>query len=208
MTKLGRKGRSKYKDLQSEDTGRWGEFNNRNGRGGFRSGGNRGDDRFQPDRRVGDGGATGANASVVAERRPPVGAPSGPAVKMAKQDDQRDTSERESQNSYRPSHGHSDRPAKEFDSDPTRPRHSPRHDSANHSRIDRGDERDRRRRRSVDRSHGSRRRSRTRSGSRSPSGRRGYRRDDYETHRERRKRSPSPYRDRSDHEKRRKVDVR
>ncbi|KAF2724632.1 hypothetical protein K431DRAFT_318013 [Polychaeton citri CBS 116435] len=52
MTKLGRKGRSKYRDLQSEDTGRWAEY---------------GDTRRDRD----DGGneRSGANAQPVGERR-------------------------------------------------------------------------------------------------------------------------------------------
>ncbi|KAH0362261.1 hypothetical protein KCU65_g8178, partial [Aureobasidium melanogenum] len=59
MTKLGRKGRTKYKDLKAEDTGRWGaEDYDRRGGPGY------GGDRYR-DRE----GATGANASVVGERR-------------------------------------------------------------------------------------------------------------------------------------------
>lgn len=59
MTKLGRKGRTKYKDLKAEDTGRWGadDYDRRGGPG-------YGGDRYR-DRE----GATGANASVVGERR-------------------------------------------------------------------------------------------------------------------------------------------
>ncbi|KAI4721492.1 hypothetical protein E4T48_02232 [Aureobasidium sp. EXF-10727] len=58
MTKLGRKGRTKYKDLKAEDTGRWGADEDRRGGPGY------GGDRYR-DRE----GATGANASVVGERR-------------------------------------------------------------------------------------------------------------------------------------------
>ncbi|KAL4941077.1 splicing factor, Prp19-binding domain-containing protein [Aspergillus oleicola] len=68
MTKLGKKGRTRYKDLRSEDTGRFGDgFSNRRPQDapvGIT------DERFLPDR--GDGGPkgpTGANASVVRERR-------------------------------------------------------------------------------------------------------------------------------------------
>ena len=73
MTKLGRKGRTKYKDLKSEDTGRWGGFE---GKGQV---GERGmDERFLPDRSDGRG-ASGANATIVKERRKaPEGAPEGP----------------------------------------------------------------------------------------------------------------------------------
>ncbi|KAL3957529.1 hypothetical protein ACCO45_008107 [Purpureocillium lilacinum] len=51
MTKLGRKGDTKYKDMRSEDTGSWGQFDRGAGRGGGRGGGGRfeGDDRFRPD---------------------------------------------------------------------------------------------------------------------------------------------------------------
>lgn len=55
MTKLGKKGRTKYKDLKSEDTGRWGD--DRKG-GGYRG---EGEDRQGP---------SGANASAVGARRP------------------------------------------------------------------------------------------------------------------------------------------
>ena len=81
MTKLGRKGRTKYKDLKSEDTGRWGEFGRKGGRGGD----DRVDDVFRPDRDGGGGGpsASGSNAAPVGVRRPapdraPEGAPRGP----------------------------------------------------------------------------------------------------------------------------------
>ncbi|KAK7541248.1 splicing factor, Prp19-binding domain-containing protein [Phyllosticta citribraziliensis] len=72
MTKLGRKGRTKYKDMKSEDTGRWGDFLDRR-RGGPGGGDFRGvDERFRPD--AGGGwegrdGATGANARPVGERK-------------------------------------------------------------------------------------------------------------------------------------------
>ncbi|KAK4546306.1 hypothetical protein LTR36_001983 [Oleoguttula mirabilis] len=67
MTKLGKKGRTKYKDLKAEDTGRWGTElgNKRRDYDGL-------DDRFRPDERGGGGGEreqTGANAQPVGERR-------------------------------------------------------------------------------------------------------------------------------------------
>ncbi|MDI1489366.1 MAG: hypothetical protein OHK93_008644 [Ramalina farinacea] len=74
MTKLGRKGRTKYKDLKSEDTGRWGE---EAGRGPKRDGV---DERFMPDRK-GGGERSGANAAPIGERRKaPDGAPTGPSA--------------------------------------------------------------------------------------------------------------------------------
>jgi microfibrillar-associated protein 1 len=80
MTKIGRKGRTRYRDLKSEDTGRWGaeSYSGRPGGGGM--GGGRGnapfagvtDDRFLPDHLRGDGrdakGPTGANAAAIRER--------------------------------------------------------------------------------------------------------------------------------------------
>ena len=76
MTKLGRKGRTKYKDLKSEDTGRWGQDDNR----GLGRGDRFTDERFKTDRDGGGGkGASGANATEVRERRKaPEGAPEGP----------------------------------------------------------------------------------------------------------------------------------
>lgn len=68
MTKLGKKGRTRYKDLKSEDTGRFGEGYNNRRRQDAPAGIT--DERFLPDR--GDDrpkGPTGANASVVRERR-------------------------------------------------------------------------------------------------------------------------------------------
>ncbi|KAK8901168.1 hypothetical protein QC760_010244 [Botrytis cinerea] len=60
MTKLGKKGATKYKDLKSEDTGRWGNFDDRGPkRGGGGMGGSTEDERFMPDRDR--GGASGAN---------------------------------------------------------------------------------------------------------------------------------------------------
>ncbi len=66
MTRLGRKGRTKYKDLKTEDTGRWGRFDDRRSGRGQEAFGD--DDRFMPDRPAGKAGATGANASAVRNR--------------------------------------------------------------------------------------------------------------------------------------------
>jgi microfibrillar-associated protein 1 len=73
MTKLGKKGATKYKDLKTEDTGKWGQFDDRRPRqGDFGT-----DERFMPDRDW--GGASGANSQPVAERKKAVsGAPEGP----------------------------------------------------------------------------------------------------------------------------------
>lgn len=81
MTKLGKKGRTRYTDLKGQDTGRFGEDVKRwRGSGGTRGdGGGEGtefdtrglDDRFLPDDQRGGGrpGPTGANASIVKPRR-------------------------------------------------------------------------------------------------------------------------------------------
>ena len=75
MTRLGRKGRTKYKDLKSEDTGKWGVTEAR----GPRPFDGSVDERFMPDRDWGGKGASGANATALKERRKaPEGAPEGP----------------------------------------------------------------------------------------------------------------------------------
>lgn len=66
MTRLGRKGRSKYKDLKNEDTGRWGA---EMGRGKKREGDGL-DEQFRPDDpRDGGRERTGANDMPVGERK-------------------------------------------------------------------------------------------------------------------------------------------
>lgn len=70
MTKLGRKGATKYKDMRTEDTGRWGQFDD----AGTRGHRDRfdGDERFRPDDarfRHDDGGPKGANAVPLRETR-------------------------------------------------------------------------------------------------------------------------------------------
>ena len=65
MTRLGKKGRTKYKDLKNEDTGQWGSDVGRKKRDydGL-------DDRFRPDDPRGGGQErTGANTAPVGERR-------------------------------------------------------------------------------------------------------------------------------------------
>lgn len=58
MTKLGKKGRTKYRDMKTEDTGRWGGYADMRGP---QSGG----DRYKKDQE----GPSGANASAVGERK-------------------------------------------------------------------------------------------------------------------------------------------
>lgn len=79
MTKLGKKGRTRYTDLKSQDTGRFGEDVKGWGPSGSGTSGGAGggfdtrglDERFVPDDRRGGGreGPTGANASAVGQRR-------------------------------------------------------------------------------------------------------------------------------------------
>lgn len=71
---VGKKGRTRYTDLRTEDTGRWGGYNHdraRNGReGDFKPPDDIVDERFRPDAPAGRGPrASGANASIVGERR-------------------------------------------------------------------------------------------------------------------------------------------
>ena len=67
MTKLGKKGRTRYRDMKNEDTGRWGDFGDvRKRRDDYDV-----DERFRSDSyRGGDReGATGANARPLGERK-------------------------------------------------------------------------------------------------------------------------------------------
>lgn len=185
MTQLGRKGRTKYKDMKSEDTGRWGTFDTK----GPRKADGTLDERFMPDRDAGGKGASGANTTAVGERRrAPEGAPSGPrGINRAPR-------EEEERRRSPP------RRSKSRSSSPSRRR------ERSYSRSP--SMRERRRRRSYSRSRSPRRqrqrqRRRSYSYSRSPSPRRDRYRDDPP----RRKRSPSPYHVRYDSDKRRRVDI-
>jgi len=71
MTKLGKKGRTRYKDMKTEDTGKWGDYGDdrpRRDKGDFGV-----DERFRPDsyggRDADREGATGANAKPLGERK-------------------------------------------------------------------------------------------------------------------------------------------
>ncbi|KAL3460364.1 splicing factor, Prp19-binding domain-containing protein [Aspergillus heterothallicus] len=90
MTKLGKKGRTRYKDLRSEDTGRFGDgFSNRRRQDGLPIGVT--DERFLPDR--GDDqakGPTGANASAVRERRRSRARSRSRSPRRDRRDEQRD----------------------------------------------------------------------------------------------------------------------
>lgn len=87
MTRLGRKGRTKYKDLKTEDTGRWGEAEM--GRGPGKGPVGSVDERFMPDRDRGKSGASGSNTIKVNERRkpPPEGGPPPDAPHGPRQDE-------------------------------------------------------------------------------------------------------------------------
>lgn len=200
MTKLGRKGRTKYKDLKNEDTGRWGQYDNR---GPQRD--NTLDERFQPDRDGGGQGPSGANNTAVGVRRKvPEDAPTGPKAKaipaekeVARADsfepnqrgvDRSPSQERRRRSPQRRSYSRSRSPPPRRDRYRERPRRSY---SSSRSPPPRRDSHRDRRRRSYTRS-------------RSPSPRRDRSRDN----RNRRKRSPSPYYDRHEADKRRRIDVR
>ncbi|KAF2670077.1 hypothetical protein BT63DRAFT_439199 [Microthyrium microscopicum] len=73
---LGRKGRTKYKDMRHEDTGRFGDERDRRPRRGGDDRGGGGDyrdldARFQPDFDGPNSGGTGANASALGDRKRP-----------------------------------------------------------------------------------------------------------------------------------------
>jgi microfibrillar-associated protein 1 len=199
MTKLGKKSASKYRDLKSEDTGKWGEFGDR--RGARESL----DERFMSDRDREKMGASGANTTAVGTRKrvggAPEGAPEGPKALRGDLAQKVDMSL--PTDTYRPGESHHEQREGHGGFEKNDPRRrSPRQRSRSPSyRHD-----DRRRHKSP------RYRSRSWSGdkrhrSRSGSGDRRHR-DQYRDHRERRKRSPSPFDDKYDNEKRRRVDVR
>ncbi|RKF74879.1 Microfibrillar-associated protein 1 [Golovinomyces cichoracearum] len=68
LTKVGKKGATKYRDLKTEDTGHWGQFSNyksrQDGPRDFYS-----DERFKPDRERPGSDATGANSLSVSSRK-------------------------------------------------------------------------------------------------------------------------------------------
>ncbi|KAH8668273.1 splicing factor, Prp19-binding domain-containing protein [Tricladium varicosporioides] len=99
MTKLGKKGATKYKDLKSEDTGRWGQFDDRPRRGGQFGV----DERFMPDERRGGPGASGSNNIPVGERKKVVGAPEGPRDMSQGGGRKQEGRREEDVDSYRPS---------------------------------------------------------------------------------------------------------
>ena len=68
MTKLGKKGRTRYTDLKGEDTGKWGQGYDQKERRGPKPDFDV-DERFKPDHDGGAKGPTGANASTVRDRR-------------------------------------------------------------------------------------------------------------------------------------------
>ncbi|KAG9255435.1 splicing factor, Prp19-binding domain-containing protein [Emericellopsis atlantica] len=68
MSKLGKKGATKYKDMRSEDTGAWGRFDDRRDRRHHNGGDDRfrpDDDRFKPDERD----ARGSNSIPLGKKR-------------------------------------------------------------------------------------------------------------------------------------------
>jgi microfibrillar-associated protein 1 len=106
MTKLGKKGRTRYTDLRGEDTGNWGQGYDQKDRRGSKTGFDV-DERFRPDHEGGMKGPTGANASTVRDRREREidGVPKGPRA-MQNGDKSRDGGD-----SYRPRRESYDRDA-------------------------------------------------------------------------------------------------
>ena len=192
MTKLGKKGRTKYKDLKTEDTGRWGQYDDRRSKADDRDMAGSRDDRFKPDRMDRNGGATGANASEVGERRKKVveGALDGPRAMRSAGTDQGAGNAGSSGDSYRPNAEQRSRRAGDEES---------RYRLQDRSKSPWGWPRSRPRPRSRSRS-----RSRSSSRSRSPRGHR----DSHRGDRDGRKRSMSPYGHREESDKRRRVHAR
>lgn len=202
MTRLGRKGRTKYKDLKSEDTGRYGEAVGGRGSGARRGG----DERFRPDRDGGRGGS-GANTTQVGERRR---APERPSTQIGEGEAKRE-SRFEDDRSRAHDSGRRSPPRRSYQrsSSPL-----PRRD---HHRDDR--QRSYARSRSPPPRKDHLKSTRQRSRSTSPPPRRNHRRRSYSHSRSRssspryrddrtrRKRSPSPHRE-YESEKRRRVEGR
>ena len=220
MTRLGRKGRTKYKDLKTEDTGRWGQFDSRGPRRD-----NTLDERFQPDRDNGSKRPSGANSTALGERsRAPAGAPSGPRAISLSADQQEEkanpykprVSNRETSPDYRRRErtSPSRRDSRSRSPPPRRNRYQGsqrRSYSRSRSPPPRRDPSRGHRKRSYSRSRSrprrvspGRRQRRSYSRSRSPSPRR----DRYKDDQNRRKRSPSPYYNRYEADKRRRISAR
>jgi microfibrillar-associated protein 1 len=105
MTKLGKKGASKYRDLKSEDTGRWGEF--RDTRPGRDFDCSNVDDRYKSDRFHEKSGPGGANAVPLGERKGALDASEGLKNGDSRRDggngyQERDRDHRRDRNSNRP----------------------------------------------------------------------------------------------------------
>lgn len=196
MAKLGRKGRTKYKDLKTEDTGRWGTAPPPTDRTNPHPANHPSlDERFQPDRDARTRGASGANATQINDRRTRA-PPSGGSHDDKRPPRARDVGgQRREDERYR---ARSPSPRRRSPS-PRRRSPSPRRRSPS----------PRQRSPSPRQGSPSPRRKRSYSRSRSPSRRRGHHGDD------RRKRSPSPDpyrdqhrdRDRDRGDKRRKLDI-
>lgn len=92
MTKIGKKGATRYKDLRSEDTGTWGDFDGRKG------GRWDGDERFRPDDGFRGGGAGGGEYGAQGANAIPLGRAPGRAGGEDREDrygGERDGKERE-----------------------------------------------------------------------------------------------------------------
>ena len=121
MAKLGRKSRTKYKDLKAEDTGRWGAFLDTKGSRRRATDGTL-DERFLPDRSEAAGnGGSGANAIKVDERtKPPDDAPAGPRATHGAGDGRRKSHPGVGDDRYRPERDGRREPRKPDDRRPWR----------------------------------------------------------------------------------------
>lgn len=179
MTKLGKKGRTRYKDLKTEDTGRWGAYDDRR----RPKVDDAVDDIFKPDRGLSRGDASGANTTKVGERRrPPKGAPEDPRadIHTSKRDSYATTVHSRQEDDGRVVYPRREQSYSRTTSPPRRRRRS---ESRSRSPP-------RRRKRDFD----------SKSRSRSPA------RRSHQQHRDERKRSPLPSRDREHDYKRRRLE--
>jgi len=154
MTRLGKKGATKYKDLRSEDTGVWGDFDREEKRRTFYGG----DERFREDDRFRPGGdeGHGANAMPLGERKRPnvSGAPTGPkAEREPRRDDDKNDRDRSRDRDRNRDRGDTYRPGGDRRRDRSRSRSRTPRESRDSYRRKRSTSRDRHRdekRRRVD----------------------------------------------------------
>ncbi|KAK5627219.1 hypothetical protein RRF57_002934 [Xylaria bambusicola] len=138
MTKLGKKGASKYKDLKSEDTGRWGEF--RDTRPGKDFDRTNFDDRYKFDRYQERSGPGGANAVPLGDRKGNTACPNGPRNSDLRREGDRygdqDSDRNRDRNTYRPRDDSYDRRRHYSRSRSRSPRRNDRHHDTSRRKRD------------------------------------------------------------------------